>query len=195
MYKIDSVGSVSGHFSDGDYRTGRKGTKVPAHWLNAVQGELCNFVTANGIALNKDDNGQVLKALNKRMGKLTERRFINSTYTRVDSTPLNVFQEDVPIGGVVDFTVSVTLDSVLGTGAVAVKVFRTDDNQDYNQFAVSVDQESYNSGFYGSYRLCIQNKNTGSEMGTYKITIESSAGVTVLGNFVFSGSADARSEV
>lgn len=194
MYKIDSVGSVSGHFSDGDYRTGRKGTKVPAHWLNAVQGELCNFVTANGIALNKADNGQVLKALNKRMGELTERQFINSTYTRVDSTPLNVFQVNVPVGGVVDFTVSVTLDSVLGTGSVSVKIFRTDDNQDCNQFAISVDQESYNSGFYGSYRLCIQNKNTGSETGKYKITIESSTGVTVLGNFVFSGSSDARSE-
>lgn len=194
MYRIDSIYSVSGHFSDGDYRNGRKGTKVPAHWLNAVQGELCNFVTANGIALDKNDNGQVLKALEKRMGKLTERQFINSTCTRVDSTPLNVFQVNVPIGGVVDFTVSVTLDSVLGTGTVTVKIFRTDDDQDYNQFAISVDQESYDSVFYGIYRLCIQNKNNGSETGTYKITIESSAGVTVLGNFVFSGISDARSE-
>ena len=45
MYKIDSVGSVNGQFSDGNYEAGEKGTKVPARWLNALQDEICNLIT------------------------------------------------------------------------------------------------------------------------------------------------------
>ena len=104
MYKIDSVGSVSGHFSDGDYRTGRKGTKVPAHWLNAVQGELCNFVTANRIALNNNDNGQVLEALENRIkGFFNRYSFLQTASGNELFVGTDIATVNIDPGGILDF--------------------------------------------------------------------------------------------
>ena len=71
MYKIDSVGSVNGQFSDGNYEAGEKGTKVPARWLNALQDEICNLITKSGGTLNKYDKLQIRSALDYFLPKLT----------------------------------------------------------------------------------------------------------------------------
>lgn len=68
MHKIDAADHVDGAFSDGDPGTGVPGTQVDADWLNAVQGELVNFIeTAGGLTLAKGTNTQLVEAL--RVGR------------------------------------------------------------------------------------------------------------------------------
>lgn len=70
MYKIDSVGSVNGQFSDGNYEAGQKGTKVPARWLNSLQDEICNLITKSGGVLNEYSETQMLTAIRHDLPKL-----------------------------------------------------------------------------------------------------------------------------
>jgi hypothetical protein len=59
MFRIDSDGSVAGHFSDGDPSTGRPGTKVSADWLTALQEEICYVIEQNGLMLDKGSTTQL----------------------------------------------------------------------------------------------------------------------------------------
>lgn len=63
MHKIDGSGHASGQFVSEDAATGRPPTVVTPEWLNAVQGELVELVTAAGFALDKNNSVQVLAAL------------------------------------------------------------------------------------------------------------------------------------
>ena len=61
MQKIKSADQT---FHNGDGRQ-ELGTVVTAEWLNAVQGELVVPIEAAEMTLNDNDNGQLLKAINK----------------------------------------------------------------------------------------------------------------------------------
>ena len=61
MQKIKSADQM---FHNGDGRQ-ELGTVVTAEWLNAVQGELVAAIEGAAIVLNDNDNGQLLKAINK----------------------------------------------------------------------------------------------------------------------------------
>ena len=61
MQKIKSADQT---FHNGDGRQ-ELGTVVTAEWLNAVQGELVAAIEGAAIVLNDNDNGQLLKAINK----------------------------------------------------------------------------------------------------------------------------------
>lgn len=63
MYEIDSDGSVSGQWSNGDPTIPVPATVMDATWLNAVQAELINILTAASISPVKGTNNQVLAAL------------------------------------------------------------------------------------------------------------------------------------
>lgn len=64
MFKIDSDGHLANEFTEGNPSLGQPATVVSAEWLNkTVQRELCNVVTSSGLALDKNDDGQLLKAL------------------------------------------------------------------------------------------------------------------------------------
>jgi hypothetical protein len=52
-----------GYFSGGNETTGTPATIVEAWFLNTIQEELCNVITAAGIVLDKEDNSQLLAAL------------------------------------------------------------------------------------------------------------------------------------
>lgn len=64
MHKIDhATATGANEFTDGNPQTAVKPTVVTAAWLNALQNELSNFITAMGITLNKADNTQLKQAL------------------------------------------------------------------------------------------------------------------------------------
>lgn len=83
MYKIDSVGSVNGQFSDGDYEAGKKGTKVPARWLNSLQDEICNLITKSGGELDKYSETQMLNAIKHDLPKLLHYEVLSNVKSTV----------------------------------------------------------------------------------------------------------------
>lgn len=63
MHRIDTEGSVSGRFADGNPQTGQASTIVDDEWLNAVQEALIDPILFAGIALVKGDNTQLRQAI------------------------------------------------------------------------------------------------------------------------------------
>lgn len=192
MYKIDSLNSVDGHFSNGDYRTGRKGTLVPALWLNALQSEICNYITNSGIALDKNDNSQMLSALNKNLEKDLQKQTISENVPGVDSTGSVVDEFNVPPGGFIDFTATVTVATAVGaSGTLDVRIERADDSAIFKRVLFYVDVNE--SGFLGRRRFCL--KNVDDSLKTYKIKVKCSEGLAIVGSVAVNGWADYDAEV
>jgi len=64
MHRIDTATALpGGTFTEGDPMVPVPATEVSADWLNAVQAELAAVITAAGIALDKQDNAQLAKAI------------------------------------------------------------------------------------------------------------------------------------
>ncbi len=63
MHRIDSVGSVSGKFTEGNPAGGQKATRVSAAWLNDVQENLVDIISFANIALVKGDSAQLRQAV------------------------------------------------------------------------------------------------------------------------------------
>jgi hypothetical protein len=63
MHKIDGPGHVDNTFTEGNPTTGTPATVVTADWLNAVQTEIANVITEQGITLDKEDNTQLNAAI------------------------------------------------------------------------------------------------------------------------------------
>lgn len=168
MYRIDSINSVSGHFSDGDYRTGRKGTKVPAHWMNAVQGELCNFVAANGIALNKNDNGQVLKALEKKIkGYFDRYSFLQTASGNELFVGTDIVTVNINPGGILDFNlIAYSTSSYMPDIDLSVKSGSTTEKH-----AVVKMDGAVGIGDFLNRRFCLQNESSSAK--SYDIHLSS----------------------
>lgn len=168
MYKIDSIYSVNGHFSDGDYRTGRKGTKVPAHWLNAVQDELANFVTANVIALNKNDNGQVLKALEKRIKAFFNRySFLHTASGNELFVGTDIVTVNIDPGGILDFSlIAFSTSGYMPDIDLSVKSGSTTEKH-----AIVKMDGAVGIGDFFNRRFCFQNENSAAK--SYDIHLSS----------------------
>jgi len=63
MHRIDGDGHVDNMFVEGNPATGQEATRVTADWLNAVQEEAVAVIEAAGLALDKEDNTQLLAAI------------------------------------------------------------------------------------------------------------------------------------
>jgi|GEM_PF-6123202 len=64
MHKIDTEGSTAdGLFQEGNPQTGQIPTRVSADWLNAIQTEILNVLSAAGVAPNKSSNAQLRTAI------------------------------------------------------------------------------------------------------------------------------------
>ena len=64
MHRIDSATALPGGvFTEGDPMVPVPATEVSADWLNAVQEETVSVIAAAGIALDKQDNAQLLAAI------------------------------------------------------------------------------------------------------------------------------------
>ena len=190
MYKIDSLNSVDGHFSNGDYRTGHKGTLVPALWLNALQSEICNYITNSGIALDKNDNSQMLSALNKNLEKDLQKQTISGNAQSIYYAGTILAEFDVPPGGLIDLTVLIRVATLTGISEIVVIVLNA---------ATSFDYKSVFFDFFGDVsrierrRICL--KNDTDDLKSYKVKVSCSGSSTIIGNVDLNGWADYDAEV
>ncbi|MEW6435128.1 MAG: hypothetical protein AB1730_26810 [Myxococcota bacterium] len=63
MHRIDGDANVAGMFDEGDPGVPRQPTQITAAWLNDVQEEIANVITATGAALVKGTQNQLKKAV------------------------------------------------------------------------------------------------------------------------------------
>jgi len=67
MHRIDEPGNIAGQFTLGNPATGTPPTRIGADWPNAVQEEICAVIAAAGITLDKEDQAQLLAAIQTLM--------------------------------------------------------------------------------------------------------------------------------
>lgn len=60
---MQKINSSDGNFHAGNPATGTLGTVVTRDWAQCIQDELVNICAHVGIALDPDDNGQIIKAI------------------------------------------------------------------------------------------------------------------------------------
>lgn len=150
MFRIDSDGHVANKFSEGNPSIGQEATVVSADWLNdTVQEELCQFVEAQGITLNKSDNTQFQQAMAVFAGQLTGVQMKSLTPLRWDGAKI-YFDNNVDImyrsGAGTYFTSVLQTTSPPSTGEISlsdgeVVVMRKDNS------ATSPDNLAYNANY------------------------------------------------
>jgi hypothetical protein len=67
MHRTDADAHVGNLFNEGDPLVPRQPTQIDVTWLNAVQEELCNAITAASVALVKGTNNQLAGVIVDRM--------------------------------------------------------------------------------------------------------------------------------
>ncbi len=67
MHRTDGQAHVGNLFNEGDPLIPRLPTQIDKDWLNAVQEELCNAITAASVALVKGTNNQLASVIVDRM--------------------------------------------------------------------------------------------------------------------------------
>ena len=184
MYKIDSVGSVNGQFNDGDYSAGRKGTMVPARYLNTVQSEMCNLVEFLGETLSKDDDDQISKGFGSFLDTYFYRSYIERSVSDASDVRKDVGDQfQVPYKGIVD--VAAVMEMIVsGDGRVTVSVY--DESYDYINSAII--PVSNGEDFSIACRLLTKNDDPNGNSRNFKISVICSAGCSVAGRFSFFGS-------
>lgn len=184
MYKIDSEYSENGHFSDGDYEVGKKGTRVPAKWLNSVQNEMCNLVKFLGLELSEDDD-QILNGLNAYMNGYFTRQYIEEYIDNVSETSQDAGSAfSVPYKGIVDVDAVLSVFDVVGNGRITVSVYDTD-----NTFVSSaVLPVSEGEELKILVRLLVKNDDPNGNARNFKMSAVASAGCSASGRITFVGS-------
>lgn len=184
MYKIDSVGSVNGHFLDGDYEVGVKGTVVPAKWLNSVQDEMCNLVEFLGLELSEDDD-QILNGLNAYMNEYFTRQYIEEYIDNVSETSQDAGSAfSVPYKGIVDVDAVLSVFDVVGNGRITVSVYDT--NNSFVSSAVLPVSEGEELKIL--VRLLVKNDDPNGNARNFKISAITSTGCSASGRITFVGS-------
>lgn len=184
MYKIDSEYSENGHFSDGDYEVGKKGTRVPAKWLNSVQDEMCNLVEFLGLELSEDDN-QILNGLNAYMNEYFTRQYIEEYIDNVSETSQDAGSAfSVPYKGIVDVDAVLSVFDVVGNGRITVSVYDT--NNTFVNSAVLPVSEGEELKIL--VRLLVKNDDPNGNARNFKMSAVASAGCSASGRITFVGS-------
>lgn len=183
MYKIDSEYSENGHFSDGDYEVGKKGTRVVAKWLNSLQNEMCNLVEFLGLNLSEDDD-QILQGMNSYLNSYFSRQYIEEYIDNVSSTSQEIGPFSVPYKGIVDVCAVLSLFDVVGSGNVEIAVYGP--NGSYiNRAIVPV---SVGEDVKTIVRLLTKNDDPDARALNFKISVGSSSGCSASGRITFVGS-------
>lgn len=71
MHRVDTPGSVTGSFVNGNAPAGIEGTIADAAWLNAVQEEPAAVIEGEGMTLDKSDQTQLKQAIEKLVRRLS----------------------------------------------------------------------------------------------------------------------------
>lgn len=184
MYKIDSEYSENGHFSDGDYEVGKKGTRVVAKWLDSVQDEMCNLVEFLGLELS-EDNDQILNGLNAYMNEYFSRQYIEEYIDNVSETSQDAGSAfSVPYKGIVDVDAVLSVFDVVGNGRITVSVYDT--NNSFVNSAVLPVSEGEELKIL--VRLLVKNDDPNGNARNFKMSAVASAGCSASGRITFSGS-------
>lgn len=184
MYKIDSEYSENGNFSDGDYEVGKKGTRVPAEWLNSVQDEMCNLVEFLGLELSEDDD-QILNGLNAYMNEYFTRQYIEEYIDNVSETSQDAGSAfSVPYKGIVDVDAVLSVFDVVGNGRITVSVYDT--NNSFVNSAVLPVSEGEELKIL--VRLLVKNDDPNGNARNFKISAITSTGCSASGRITFVGS-------
>lgn len=107
MHRIDTPSAVNGQFVDKNVSAGIPGTVCDAAWLNAVQDEMCNAIEGAGMELDRQDNGQ----LNKAIKKIADSAAVRNIYSSGQKEDAGVYwckigsEFQIKDGDVVDITV------------------------------------------------------------------------------------------
>jgi hypothetical protein len=107
MHKIDTPSAVDNQFVDRNASSGVPGTVCDSSWLNAVQNEICNVVEGAGMELDRQDNGQ----LNKAIKKIADSAAVRNIYSSEQKEDAGVYwckigsEFQIKDGDVVDITV------------------------------------------------------------------------------------------
>ena len=89
MKRIDTPNSVSGRFRNGNAVVGQKGTYLDETWFNNLQEEIANTVENAGIALNGNDETQLLQAIEYMIDQTAGAGLSTSDRNTIDaSVPL-----------------------------------------------------------------------------------------------------------
>ena len=78
-----NTANANGEWSEGNPAAGLPATLIKADWLTTIQRELINLVLGAGIALNKDDDSQVFKAIQAIQAAA-------STWTKLTGKPTTI---------------------------------------------------------------------------------------------------------
>ena len=117
----------NGQFQEGNANIGLKGTVVDAAWLNAVQTEIVTPIIDNGIALSRNDDGQLYKAINKY---IYDKKFNRVLFQEVASDTVTIHHSHVfqtiscPPKSFIDCDVFVhALNTVPSAGTMLIRVY------------------------------------------------------------------------
>ena len=98
MHRIDSFGATQDNrFTEGDPVVPVPPTQVSADWLNAVQEEISHVVEGAGVSLDKQDNSQLLAAVNALVQAGTLVPGAPGTWLHVDEAGNIVWQSLPPV--------------------------------------------------------------------------------------------------
>lgn len=88
MHRIDTEGNKNGKFFDGDPSGTdiENATVINAPWLNAVQEEICNVITADGSNLKKEDQTQLIETI---------RRYLNPAIRTLNTIIEKLYKDEI----------------------------------------------------------------------------------------------------
>lgn len=127
MNYTNAADNDQGQFQGGNPNIGLKGTVVDAAWLNAVQSEIVTPITDNGIPLNRNDDGQLKKAIYKY---IYDKKFNRALFQEIASDTISVNHSYVfqtiscPPKSFIDCDVFVhALNTVPSAGTMLIRVY------------------------------------------------------------------------
>lgn len=139
MDYTNAADNDNGQFQEGNANVGLKGTVVDAAWLNAVQTEICSNIIAEAIPLNKSDNSQLKRSVDKCLKGKLSRHYIKHTLSGVvtDNRSLSFTITDVQLNSFVDIDVFVTVSGGgISNASLQVRVSFNYDNS--NSFYIPI---------------------------------------------------------
>lgn len=160
MHKIDTPSAVNNLFVDRNASAGVPGTVCDANWLNAVQNEICNAIEGAEMELDRQDNGQ----LNKAIKKIADSAAIRNIYSSTQKEDAGVYwckigsEFQIKDGDVVDITVEASWSDLSYPTRLVVRLVTPSITHDF------CDLPQVNANGYFSIRCVFKYHSDGSEV-------------------------------
>lgn len=125
MNYTNAADNDQGQFQGGNPNIGLKGTVVDAAWLNAVQSEIVTPIVSNNINLDKTDNEQLKKSIDKY---IYDKKFNRVLFSDIKNSITRYSFETIfcPPKSFVDF--DIYINALCGSGGSATVLIRAYDD-------------------------------------------------------------------